>query len=163
MIEIKFHPSAASISIFQNRGAQIVSALLTTTDRLMIELQSYIVRSKLSGNPLHRVTGVLASSVHAVPTRIEGEKIIGEVQAGAGPSNVYAWTHERGGAGPFDIVPVRARVLRFLRDGQEVFARAVHHPALPQRSFAESSLHEMKEAVVGAIQETFREAVGSGD
>lgn len=155
---LKFKNRWQDLSVFQDRKAQIVAGVFTRTSSLMIQLQSYVVQNKLSGNPLHRVTGVLASSVHAVPTKVEGEKIIGAVEAAGGPA-WYGKVHETGGLNPFDILPTRKRVLRFMRNGEEIFAKVVHHPPLPARPFMEPSLDEMKAQIIAEIQRAFDDAL----
>lgn len=158
MIEIKFHPSAESISIFQNRGAQIVAALVAKMDETMIRLQAHVVTQKLSGQVLHRRTGILASSVRVVPTEVDGAVIRGAVEGAGGPA-WYGRVHEYGGEKAFDILPSRAKILRFFADGQTVFARAVHREPLPARPFMEPSLNEMRDTIVAEIQDAFDRAL----
>lgn len=158
MLRISIEPSFRSISIFRRRGPEIVASLLTRMDRLMIELQSYIVRNKLSGNPLHRVTGVLASSVQTIPAEAHGRTISAGVVSSAGPA-FYGQIHELGGKHPFDILPTRAKVLRFVSNGEVVFARAVHREPLPARPFMSPALEEMREHIIVAMQEAFRDAI----
>lgn len=80
------------------------------------------------------------------------------VERRLGPA-AYGKVHEYGGEQAYDILPSRAKVLRFIKDGQTVFARAVHHPPLPQRSFMEASLDDMKDEIVLAIKVAFRDAI----
>lgn len=162
MLKIKFVDRVEDLSIFRDRKAEILAGVFTKTSELMIRLQAHVVTQKLSGQVLRRITGVLASSVQAQPTRVEGDRVIGEVTAGTGPSNVYAWTHELGGSHDFTIVPTKAKVLRFLStSGEEIFRRSVHHPPLPARPFAEPSLDEMRETIVQEIQRAFDDALKS--
>jgi phage gpG-like protein len=160
VISIKFTPNWKDISIFKSRKEQIIAKLITTEDRLMLELQSHIVRNKLSGNPLHRVTGVLAGSVTTVPAQLTGNVVRAEVQSSAGPA-FYGQIHEFGGKHPFDILPTRAKVLRFVSNGEEVFARAVHREPLPARPFMSTALEEMREQIIASIQEAFDRALDS--
>lgn len=159
MIRITLQPAPQDVSLFRLRGPKIIAALVARMDRLMIQLQSYIIQEKLSGQLLHRRSGVLASSVRVVPTVVEGTIVRGAVQAGGGPA-FYAAVHESGGQRAFDVYPNPPhRVLRFIAEGEVVFARHVHHPPLPQRPFMESSLNEMRRTIVEGIHEAYFTAI----
>lgn len=158
MLRISVEPSFENISLFRNRGARILSALVARADALMIQLQSYIVTQKLSGQVLRRVTGVLASSVTTIPAKVEGTTIVAGVESSGGPA-FYGHIFESGGARGYDILPTRARVLRFVSDGQVIFTRMVHREPQPARPFMQPSLDEMKDVIVQGMQEALRRAL----
>lgn len=158
MLKIKFVDRVEDMEIFRNRGARIVASVIAKTDELMFRLQSQIVQTKLSGDPLHRRTGTLAGSVTVVPAEVRGDKLTGAVEAAGGPA-WYGKVHETGGLHPFDVLPTRKRVLRFMVDGQTIFARIAHREPLPARPFAEPSLDEMREQIVQGIQAAFDRAL----
>lgn len=131
----------ASIEALQTKGPQIIQVLRTKLTALLFQLQSYVVSQKLSGQILNRRTGILSGSIRANPATLEGTIISGNVQGAGGPA-FYGAVHELGGSKEYSIVPVKARALSFIRDGQRVFAKRVMHPPLRQRAFMGPSLDE---------------------
>ena len=120
-----------------------------------------LVRSKLTGGVLQPRTGALAASIGVDGPRIEGDRVVTTLFAGADLK--YAAIQEYGGVtSPHDILPSRAKALAFLAGGERVFARIVHHPGsrIPERSYLRSSFAEMaaevdaemKPAVIDAIR-----------
>ena len=143
MLRISFQGEPRVIEGLKTKGPQIVSVLTTKLSALMLQLSSYIVGKKLSGQVLHRVTGTLAGSVHATPTERTGEKIIGGVEAAGGPA-FYGRSFELGelhSTGTY-VVPVKARALSFMLDGKRVFAMRVLRKPLEARPFMAPSLAE---------------------
>jgi hypothetical protein len=126
---------------------------------LMDQLAVYIRARKLTGSPLQSRTGKLAASVNVTPTRIEGNKIIGEVTA-ADNTAFYGRVHERGGSAFYPIMAVHRRALHFLGgDGQSVFARTVQHPPAFARPFVAPSLQENKADIIAGLQDALNEAL----
>lgn len=104
----------------KSMGQQVREGLLKAMQAQWYALQSYIVRSKLSGQVLHRVTGVLASSINvgdpqsASQFKDDGNDMVGVV----GTKVWYGAVHEYGGtfktkAGGSVTFPERS----FLRSG----------------------------------------------
>ena len=134
--------------------------LSVALNKLLFQLETKI-RVKLSGDVLHVRTGVLRSSVHAVPAELKGSTTIaGSVESSQGTS-FYGKIHERGGARPFVILAVNKRALAFLAHGQQIFAQSVIHPPAMQRSFMASTLSEeesrIREELNAAIQKVIHE------
>jgi hypothetical protein len=62
---------------------------------------------------------------------------------------------EEGGTGPFDIVPIHAKALRFIAsDGSVVFAKIVHHPGVPSRPFMAPAQEHFRPIIYAGIEET---------
>lgn len=167
MIKISFTAqSLEEIEAWQNKGPHIIAGLVTKTDELMIRLQKYIQEEKLEGQVLQHRTGQLSGSVRALPTRIEGKTIIGDVVAGGGvaPYAKYFETVAAGGTGgtaAHVIYPVTARALHFFMGGAEIFAAYVFHPGFPAKPFISTSLEEMRDSIVNALQQVFNEGMAS--
>lgn len=117
--------------------------------RIAVRLQQYIVHQKLSGDPLHRHSGKLASSVIQ---RVEtsGSQIKAIVQAGS--LAPYAGVHEYGGT--FSI-PEHASVSRL---GKAFTVRA-HSATYPERSFMRTSLEENVEMYLQEVSSALGEAL----
>jgi len=133
--------------------ATVHAALLQKVTTLALKLEAYIKKNKLSGQVLNRKTGRLARSItHAVDA--QPHAVWGRVfSTGDVP---YAGIHEYGGqTGAHIILPKKASVLAFVKDGQKVFARKVNHPGstMPERSYMRSSLREMSVEISTAMKE----------
>ena len=129
----------------------VVAMLMQKVTALSIALQAHIVRDKLSGQVLNRVSGKLSRSIQEVVTQ-SGQSVIGRVFS-AGDVK-YAAIHEFGGqTSPHDIYPKKADALAFVMGGKTVFAKVVHHPGskIPERSFMRSALADMREEIVNGI------------
>ena len=117
------------------------------------------VKGKIVGGPLHgHPGGPLQSSIQGEfresPTSMEGRVFSRGV--------IYAAIHEYGGVTrPHVIRPRNARALAFIGGaGSLVFAAKVNHPGsrIPERSYARSSLADMRGQIIDAL----RSAVGEG-
>jgi hypothetical protein len=121
-------------------------------------LASKIVSEKLSGQVLHRRTGILAGSVHAEPVSDDGTVIRGSVVSSQGPS-FYGKFHEFGVSHAWEIVATKRKALAFQlgvkENARTIFAAHVTHPPLPQRSFMRSTLQESEQE----IRETLAQSV----
>lgn len=83
-------------------------------------------------------TGALWSSI-----RID----VGPKSVRVYPTVPYAPFVERG-TGPHIIRPVTAQALHFFINGEEVFAKEVHHPGFPGRFFIRKTRDELKQRIV---------------
>lgn len=147
------------------KGPNIVRILMTKVNSLMIQLQSYIVAEKLSGQYLKRRTGKLAGSIRFIPATLEGTKIIGAVE-GAGSASWYGKLYEyetAGGTGgvphSWEIVATNARALNFVMSGRDVFVKSVTHPGLALRPFMTDSLNENADRIAGELQAAIDEEI----
>ena len=101
------------------------------------------------------------------------ERFVNNAMGSVSITGVGYVTQEFGGTRPYDIFPVNARALRFVSPTRigfsggprtlqpvEVFARRVHHPPLPERSYLRAAMAQKRgeiRALFGdAIRETFR-------
>lgn len=129
------------IQALEQKGPRLVEVLMGKLTELMLQLKTYIVEQKLSGQVLSRRSGVLSGSIRAIPATLEGTKIVGAVEGGGGPA-FYAAVHEYGGSAPYQIIATRARALAFVMGGKQVFANSVTHPPAIARPFMSTSLAE---------------------
>lgn len=150
------------IARFKKMPAAVQAALLKKVTFYALKLESYVKRNKLQGQVLSRKSGRLA---RAIGNRVAYDKssVFGFVFASSDVP--YAGIQEYGGVTSAHLImPKKARVLAFTKDGQKMFARRVMHPGskMPERSYLRSSLREMsaeislglKEAVVQSVQDT---------
>lgn len=136
------------VESLREKGPAIIRVLMSKLNELMIQLQSYIVAQKLSGQSLRRQSGRLAGSIRYIPAVLEGTVIVGAVEGAGGPAwygKLYE-DPEAGGTGgvshSWQITATKARALSFVVDGRRVFARSVIHPPLAARPFMTPSLDE---------------------
>lgn len=132
----------------RTKGPTIVQVLMSKLNELMIQLQSYIVAQKLSGQKLVRRSGKLAGSIRYIPAVLEGTTIKGAVEGAGGP----AWygklfeDEDAGGTGgvphPWQITATKARALSFMVSGKRVYAVRVTHPPMAARPFMSPALEE---------------------
>ena len=142
------------------KSPRVVQMLSVALNKLLFQLETKI-RVKLSGEVLKVRTGVLRSSVHAIPAELKGPtSIVGIVESSSGPS-FYGKIHEHGGVRPYEIFAVNQRALSFLKDGRRVFAQSVQHPPLAARPFMSTALAEeetrIREELNAAIQKVIHE------
>lgn len=121
-------------------------------------IQRAVVVEKLSGDPLHRRTGVLASSINSTVDD-SGDSIIGRV----GTKVRYGAVHEYGGT--FNIPEHERRV--FAGKGKKKTTVSTHtvraHTAtFPERSFLRSVLSEWRPSVADAISQAIADAIQKG-
>jgi len=151
----------ASIDAFRVR---LFGELREQLKKSMYELREYIVGSKLSGSPLHRRSGNLASSI--IPT-VEGSWPVSrgsvgvDKSAGSEPGQVlkYANALEYGANIP-ERVPMKARALHWLAaDGSDVFAKRARAFYLQPHSFMRPSLREQRQQIIDGVHETVNRAL----
>jgi hypothetical protein len=147
----------AAVENLRANSDKILAALMDELNSLMLQLQSTIVGEKLHGQVLQQRTGKLAASIRVVPATLSGTELSASVEGGGGPA--YYGKFLEYGTEPYDIVPVNAKALAFMMNGEMVFTRLVHHPGLPERSFMRSSLDEFQETIVQSLQATLTAAV----
>ncbi|MGH9473061.1 MAG: hypothetical protein ACRD2H_11465 [Terriglobales bacterium] len=139
---------------------KIVAAIAAKLSALMVRLQQYIVREKLSGQVLNVRSGRLVESVQPVPATIEGPLVKAGVLAG-GDAAFYAPYHEFGGKAGYEILPVRAKALVFEWMGQMNIRSRVFRGALPARPYMAPSLAEFTPQIVQGLEEAIGEAVNA--
>jgi phage gpG-like protein len=84
------------------------------------------------------------------------------VEIYADGSAPYAAIQEFGGkTAAHDIIPDKSKVLAFMLNGKQMFARRVHHPGseIPERSYMRSALAEQSQDIAEALRETLAAAV----
>lgn len=133
--------------------------LANEVKRQWFALQSHVVRSKLSGQVLRRVTGNLASSINVGGSQSASEFIdgsAGPIIGRVGTKVRYGRIHEFGGT-----YTVKAHTRRFTK----VFGRDVtpgianvnsYSVTMPERSFLRSALADRDQVIRAAL----RRAVG---
>lgn len=120
------------------------------------ELTLNLVRAKLSGAVLNRVTGRLRDSMQRTDaivindgTSLEVRSSLGSNVRFGGQSVVYAAIHEHGGTTRPHVI--RAKAGGYLafpgRDGNTVFRKSVNHPGskIPARPYLRPSIEERRE------------------
>ncbi len=135
----------------------ILSGLKSTLDTWAEELANYIQQSKLSGDPLKQRSGALRDSIN--PYREDaGDVLMGGAGGGAGLD--YAKALEFGSR-PHEILPVRAKFLRFEVDGRVVFARKVNHPGNRPFRYMRDSFQENAQEGIARLRAVVREAMAA--
>jgi hypothetical protein len=118
------------------------------------------VRMNLSGGVLQSRTGRLLDTVMQEPAQISGDVITAAVTAG-GDSAPYGVYFEEGGDGYYDIVPINARVLAFMAEGQMIFARMVHHPPIPKLPWFQPEVDTATEEMEAELNAVIGEVLGT--
>jgi hypothetical protein len=158
MFEFRFDSATKTKLLVKLQGMspRFVSVVTTKLRALMFQLQSKIVSEKLSGQVLHRRTGILAGSVHTLPVTAAENTISSGVASSQGPA-FYGRIHEVGGSRPFQIFAVKARALQFMQGSKTVYAQNIMHPPLRQRAFMKPSLLESAQSIHDQLQQTVNE------
>jgi hypothetical protein len=160
MLRMSWVNSAETIEAFRSKGGRIVGVLTSKINLLMGQLSTFVQTQKLSGQVLAVRSGKLRASVAALPTRVSGTAVIGEVQQDPTIA-FYGRANEFGVQHPWQIVASKQRFLKFISDGKVNFRRSVTHPPLPPRPFfgpseTENAAHiyeELKKSVADVIAE----------
>lgn len=142
-----------------DRRDALVDMLATRIDAVD-QMMADRVRENLSGGVLQTRTGKLLSTVMQEPAQISGNEITAAVTAGgdAAPYGIY---FEEGGAGYYDIVPINARVLAFMAEGQMIFAKMVHHPPIPKLPWFQPAVDEAAEEMEAQLNQVIGEVLGT--
>lgn len=150
MIEGRVTGDDIVVARLERLGPTVRQALHDAMLAQVLRVQAAVVTSKLSGDPLHRRTARLASSITSkVEDRADG--LVGRI----GTNVVYGRVHELGGT--FEV-PAHERKTK---SGKTSTVRA-HTATFPQRSFLRSVLHELQPSIVDAIQASIARAVKEG-
>jgi phage gpG-like protein len=160
----------ALVARFKLMPERLRNALLQKVYALSFKLRDKVQKEHLSGptgphtlsvgqSSSTHTAGQLRASVHASvddkPTSITGKVAFGS-------DVVYAAIHEFGGTVQIpELVPVKAKALRFMVGGKEVFARRVkaHAVTIPERAPLRTSLYEMKDEIVKGLEEAVNKAL----
>jgi hypothetical protein len=122
---------AANVLEYIEAKKLLAHSLLTSRINMVNIMLADRIRGNLSGEVLKTGSGRLLGTVKQIPAGLRGSVLIsGGVTAG-GPEAPYGIFFEEGGRGFYKIVPVEARVLAFMHEGEKIFARAVNHPPTP--------------------------------
>lgn len=156
MIEANVTGTEAVIAHLDSLGDNVRAALRAAITAQAFDLQGKTVTGKLSGNPLKRRTGNLASSINVEITE-DSSSITGRV----GTNVAYAAVHEYGGT--FEIPAHSRRVTEVF--GHEVAAHDIevraHSATYPERSFLRSTLRDnadqLREAIAQAVADATKE------
>jgi len=137
---------------------RMMEVLRVKLDALTHQTASDIVTEKLSGQVLHRRTGVLATSVHATETTNDGTTIRGGIEAAGGPA-FYGRFHEMGLDRAWEVMAVKKKALAFMMDGKKTFAKRVTHPALMARPFMKPTAAELQETLNASLARAIGDAL----
>jgi phage gpG-like protein len=136
------------------------AALAEKVDALAQNLFSQVVGVNLSGGVLNARSGALRDSIQVALSQ-QDDRIDAEIFSnGDAP---YAAIQEFGGkTAAHEILPDKARVLAFVANGKQLFARRVQHPGsqIPARSYLRSALDEQGENILLDLTEIVRALAG---
>jgi phage gpG-like protein len=149
----------------RQRGPQVLEALRTKMNSLLVRLQSHVQTQHLSAGSgfsatqLHQRSGKLISSIRVTPAAQTDTGLEGSVHGAGGPS-WYGRIHEFGGTW---TVPAREAVRqRFSKSGTligaKTFAVRSHTVTMPERSFMRASLREMTDQIIAEMREAVSRA-----
>lgn len=154
MIDVQVTGGDAAVARIASLSDKMRASLRDSMQRWWYRLQAQVVTTKLSGNPLHRRTGVLASSINVGGAQTATEftetdtQIIGRV----GTKVRYGAIHENGGT---FAVPEHSRTITQVF-GHPISPRIVmvraHSVTFPTRSFLRSTLRDMSTQIRDGIK-----------
>ena len=159
MLEFQVTGDRALIERLGVIPAQVRAAARYSLDGWAASLSAYIKDSKLSGQVLHRRSGLLSGSVHPLMEDVPQGMVGG---AGAGADVPYARIHEFGGTIPaHEVVAKNAKALAFTVDGILRFATRVQIPdvEMPERSYMRSSFDEKSGEGIAQLRAAVKAAV----
>jgi hypothetical protein len=120
----------------------------------LVQLVREKVENNLSGAVLQTKTGALLGALQSGVETVGGTMIgFVDIEPGGKPE-VYGKTHEYGGKGSYEIVPVNKKALAFDWNGKHIITQYVFHPPAQERSFMRSALREMMPEIVAGLEET---------
>lgn len=155
--QIRFSVDPSSIDGYlPAKGDAVVAALVERTTAVNHALQQKIL-GKVDGGILKTHTHKLAGSVRVIPTKNDGSKISGGVQAGGGPA-LYAKFLEDGSKAHVIMPKDPKGVLAFMVGGKQVFAHKVNHPGTKAYLFMKGTLAEERMNIVEQLQDAAKEA-----
>jgi phage gpG-like protein len=135
-------------------------AVVDAMRKMWLQVQTNVVRGKLSGDPLKRVTGNLASSINVggASTATEFQEADDQIVGRVGTKVRYGAVHEYGGE--VDVPSHERKITQVF--GRPVSARTVvvraYQARFPERSFLRSTLREMKDDIEAQIARAAQEA-----
>lgn len=154
--------------LFARLGARSLgpakAAIDNTVRALGFELERRVKRNYLTGQVLNVRTGRLRASISQTTQMQPGDSRSGFVStpstavATVGTNVVYgaAWEF---GSRAHDIVPIRAKALRFEVGGQVLFRRRVHIPAQAPRPFLRPALENMRGFAIQQLTRALQESM----
>lgn len=137
------------------------AALAEKAEALAQNLLTQVVDANLSGGVLNARSGALRASIQMEVSPKDSGIDADIFSDGDIP---YAAIQEFGGkTAAHEILPDKSRVLAFVMNGKNVFARRVRHPGsqLPERSYLRSALEDQGEEIVGALTQAVAGAAGN--
>ena len=152
---------AAVVARLQGLSPKIRQGLTQAMQVQWFRIQTATRRQKLSGDPLHRRTGVLASSINVGggQTVTTFEDRPEAITARVGTRVRYGAVHENGGT--FQVPAYTRHITKVF--GRPVTPREVavsaHSVTFPQRSFLRSTLADLKPSIIAAIEAAVSDAV----
>ena len=123
--------SAANVVEYIEAKKVLARGLIAESIDSVNSMMASMVRDNLSGIVLKDISGRLKGTVVQRPTRFLGNSIISGTVTAGGPAAPYGVYFEEGGTHEFNIIPIHAKSLMFMMEGQKIFARLVHHPPIP--------------------------------
>ena len=127
------------------------AALAEKVDALAQSLFAQVVDVNLSGGVLRAQSGALRDSIRIQTSQQDGFVGADIFSDGDVP---YAAIQEYGGkTAAHEILPDKARVLAFVVNGKQVFARRIQHPGsqIPERSYLRSALEEQGDDIAQGL------------
>ena len=151
----------------QNYGqAELAERFAATPDRLRAALAEKVealaqnlfaqVGDNLSGGVLQAQSGALRDSIQMQISERDGG--IGAEIFSDG-SVAYAAIQEYGGkTAAHEILPDKSRVLAFVMNGKQMFARVIHHPGsqIPARPYLGAALDEQRDDIARGLTDAVR-------
>ncbi|MGH8402573.1 MAG: HK97 gp10 family phage protein, partial [Gammaproteobacteria bacterium] len=144
---------------FQVLPDRLFKAAKSALDAWASELASYIKENKLSGDPLHRRSGRLSSSVH--PVSKSGTDFVSG-GAGGGAAVPYARIHEYGGLIPAHTVFAKnAKALMIPLSSGTIFRKWANIPEIhmPERSYMRSAMKERAQSGIDELKQALHDAL----
>ena len=127
------------------------AALAEKVDALAQSLFAQVVGVNLSGGVLRARSGALRDSIRMQASQRDDLIRSDIFSDGDGP---YAAIQEYGGkTAAHEILPDKARVLAFVMNGKQIFARRIQHPGsqIPERSYLRSALDEQGDDIAQGL------------
>lgn len=153
-ITVKTDQTKAYLSGKRQTLVEQIIDRINFVDRMMASR----VRQNLSGAVLNRQSGKLFSTVSVDAAALSGDKITAAVTAG-GDDAPYGIYFEKGGLGPYEIRPTNGTVLAFMSQGKQIFAKVIHHPAIPHLPWFEPEMEEAKDQMTQELNDVFAEVL----
>ncbi|SEJ55983.1 hypothetical protein [Frateuria terrea] len=162
MIGVQITGDTALVTKLEETTGKIKAAAKTSLDMWATELAGYIKMSKLSGDPLHRRSGKLSSSVYP-DKRETADTISGGARAGLDVP--YPKAHEYG-------MQRNVVVSAFHRMQTMAWGKPMANPRevlvnqhssyvnLPERSYMRSALREQAPEGIAELRAAVKEAIG---